>query len=77
MIHVEHTTIDGVDFTLTYSDANRYIVRDGVSYIDALDPAIFGRTYTEGDLIPDDEQPELPTAEDILSVLLGEEGGTP
>lgn len=77
MIHVEHTIIDGVDFTLTYSDANRYIVRDGISYIDALDPAIFGRTYTEGDLIPDDEQPESPTAEDILSVLLGEEGGTP
>lgn len=76
MIHVEHTIIDGVDFTLTYSDANRYIVRDGTSYIEALDPARFNRTYTEGDLIQnDDEALESPTAEDILSVLLGE-GGT-
>ena len=77
MIHVEHITIDGEDFTLTYSDANRYIVREGISYYEAFDPASFGRTYTEGDLIPNDEQSEPPTAEDILSVLLGEEGGTP
>ena len=74
MIHVEHTTIDGEDFTLTYSDANRYVVRDGVSYIDALDPARFGRIYTEGDLIPQEEQPdESNEAQEVLDILLGEE----
>lgn len=43
------------EFTRAYSDANRYVVRDGVSYLEACDPAEFGRTYTEGDLIPSDE----------------------
>ena len=43
------------EFTKNYSDANRYVVRDGVSYTEACDPAEFGRTYTEGDIIPNDE----------------------
>lgn len=55
MIRVETKYIDEREFTRTYSDANRYVVRDGASYEEAWDPAEFGRTYTEGDLIPAEE----------------------
>lgn len=51
------------EFTRTYSDANRYVVRDGVSYSEACDPAEFGRTYTEGDLIPSDESQDQDIAD--------------
>lgn len=40
----------------TYSDENRYVVREGVSYSEACDPAEFNRIYTEGDLIPTEEE---------------------
>ena len=42
-------------FNRIYSDSNRYVVRDGVSYSEACDPAEFGRTYTEGDIMDDGE----------------------
>lgn len=54
------------EFTRTYSDSNRYVVRDGVSYSEACDPAEYGRTYTEGGYIEDDT-----TAEEILDILTG------
>lgn len=54
MIQTEAYTINGVAFVRTYSDANRYVVRDGVSYEEACDPAEFGRTYTEGDIIEEE-----------------------
>ena len=53
MVIVEHLTINGEDFTRTYSNENRYVVRDGIAYGEAVDPAKYGRTYTEGDLMPD------------------------
>ena len=68
MIVVEHITHDGREFTRTYSDEGRYVVRDGVAYGEALDPAEYGRTYTEGDYMEDDA-----TAEEIVNILLGEE----
>ena len=46
--------INNREFTRTYSDANRYVVRDGVEYSEACDPAEFNRTYTEGNIIPPD-----------------------
>lgn len=55
MIVVETFHIGEREFTKTYSDANRYVVRDGVCYSEACDPAEFGRTYTEGDVMPADE----------------------
>lgn len=70
MIKVEHFEINGKRFTRTYSDSGRYVVRDGVSYESAEDPAEFGRTYTEGDLMPTDES----DASEILDILMG--GGT-
>jgi hypothetical protein len=67
MIKTEQFEIDGRQFIRTYSDENRYVVRDGVEYSEACDPAEFGRTYTEGDVMPEDET----EAEEILSILTG------
>lgn len=49
MIGTEDMTIGGKAFVRTYSDAGRCVVRDGVSYDEAMDPAELGRTYTEGE----------------------------
>ena len=54
-------------FNRIYSDSHRYVVRDGVSYSEACDPAEFGRTYTEGDIMDEDES----EAEEIVDILLG------
>lgn len=51
MIVIQNVTINNTPFTYTYSNAGRYVVRDGISYEQAYDPAQFGRTYTQGDLI--------------------------
>lgn len=69
MIVQEHFDVNGRDFIRTYSDAGREVVRDGISYTEACDPAEFGRTYTEGDLIPADEREA--EAEEILNIILG------
>lgn len=67
MIQTETFYINNREFIRTYSDANRYVVRDGISYGEACDPAEFGRTYTEGDLIEDiDESSDKAEAYDIL-----------
>lgn len=56
-------------FNKTYSDAGRAVVRDGISYSEACDPAEFGRTYTEGELLPVDDSDIVDKAEafDILT----------
>lgn len=51
MIITETFEINGIPFIRTYSDANRYVVRDGISYTEANDPALFNRIYAEGDII--------------------------
>lgn len=71
MIITEQLEIDNRQFTRTYSDSNRYVVRDGISYEEAVDPAEFGRTYTEGELFPID----TPNDEDYMmagKILMGE-----
>ena len=55
MIKTETFYIDNKQFTRTYSDANRYVVRDGVSYSEACYPSEFNRVYTEGELLPPNE----------------------
>lgn len=65
MIRTKTYEIDGRSFTKTYSDAGRYVVRDDVTYEYAVDPTELGRTYTEGDFMPD------PDPEEALSILLG------
>ena len=67
MIRTEKFYINDREFNRTYSDSNRYVVRDGISYGEACDPAEFGRTYTEGDLIEGmDENADKSEAYDIL-----------
>lgn len=67
MIVTENYQINGVDFIRTYSDAGRYVVRDGINYSEACDPAEYGRTYTEGDVMPDTDT----DAGEILDIILG------
>ena len=49
MIIKENLTINGKEFVRTYSDAGMMVERDGVRYSEAIDPAEFGRQYTETD----------------------------
>lgn len=52
MIKTEIFYINDKEFIKTYSDSGKYVVRDGISYEEACDPAEFGRQYTEGDPMP-------------------------
>ena len=67
MIVTENYTLreDGVQLVRTYSDRGRKIMRDGVAYDEAIDPADSGRVYTESD-----EPTEL-TADEALDILTG------
>ena len=53
MIVQTHFDVNGRDFIRTISDEGRYVVRDGVEYSEACDPAELGRSYTEGNIIED------------------------
>lgn len=44
--------IKGREYVYTKSDEGRFVERDGMKFVDVYDPAEFGRTYTEGELIP-------------------------
>ena len=66
-IKTDHFYIGDRLFNRVYSDTGHYVVRDGDSYSEACDPAEFGRTYTEGDLMPVEEG----EAEEILNIILG------
>lgn len=70
MIRQENLQINGQDFIRTYSDNNRYVVREGISYSEAVDPAEFNRIYTEGDVMPDEEITDEDYAE-IGRILMG------
>lgn len=55
---------DGTRLVRTYSDAGKYITRDGEIYEEAIDPEEFGRVYEEtNELIPVEEEPEEEPAE--------------
>lgn len=58
MIVQTYFVVNGRDFIRTVSDAGRYVVRDGVSYSEACDPAEYNRKYTEGDIIQEWEEIE-------------------
>ena len=70
MIVQENYTLNGRDFVRTFSNAGRYVVRDGVAYSEANDPAEFGRVYTEGDLIPETET-DLADKAEAYDILMG------
>ena len=70
MIQTEIITSNGRQLTRTWSDAGYLIERDGVQYSEAVDPADAGRTYTETDVLA--EQNEQPVSGDeFLSMMEG------
>lgn len=71
MIVQEHFDVNGRDFVRTYSDEGRYVVRDGVEYSEACDPAEFGRTYNEGDYMEDEERTDLADKAEAYDILMG------
>jgi len=73
MIIQEHFDVNGRDFIRTTSDAGRYVVRDGLEYSEACDPAEYGRTYTEGELMPAEErnQSEIEAKAEAYDILMG------
>lgn len=68
-VRTETYVLNNREFTKTYSDSGRYVVRDGISYEEANDPSEFGRTYTEGDIMEESDS----EAEEILNIIMGEE----
>jgi hypothetical protein len=68
MIKTENMTINGKAFVRTYSDSGFMVERDGVRYSEAIDPAEFGRTYTETDE-PIDGYTDEATAKDYEAAL--------
>ena len=71
MIVTENIIINGKEFKKTYSDEGRYVVRDGVSYSEAVDPAGTDRQYEEGDYIPTEEDNELAEKAAAYDILMG------
>lgn len=72
MIVQTHFDVNGRDFVRTVSDEGRYVVRDGVEYSEACDPAEYGRTYTEGDLMPPEEREDMLEAKaEAYDILMG------
>lgn len=69
----ENFYVNGRDFIRTYSDSGRYVVREGVPYSEACDPAEFNRQYTEGDVIPPEERDmdELADKAEAYDILMG------
>lgn len=66
MIKTENLTIKDKSFIRTYSDSGHNVVRDGVEYSEAIDPAEFGRTYTEGAVMQMSETQQKALAYDII-----------
>lgn len=75
MIVTENFKVGERDFIRTYSNSGRYVVGgDPVeNYAEACDPAEFGRTYTEGNLMPDEERDmeELADKAEAYDILVG------
>ena len=74
MIITEIVTIRNRDFIRTTSDEGRYVVRDGVSYSEAIDPVDSGRVYTEGDIMPEEvtDMTETEAKAKAYDILVGE-----
>lgn len=74
MIITETVTIRNREFIRTYSDENRFVVRDGVAYSEAIDPVGTGRVYTEGDIMPEEsaDMTETEAKAKAYDILVGE-----
>ena len=73
MIVTETFYVGEREFTRTYSDANRFVVRDGIEYSEACDPSEYGRVYTEGNIMPADETDGSETQDkaEAYDILMG------
>lgn len=72
MIVSENMTINGRSFVKTYSDSGYMVERDGIRYSEAIDPAEFGRVYTETDeRIPYDDLTEVEQKAAAYDILTG------
>lgn len=58
MIITEELIINNRNFIHTYSNENRYILRDNVEYYEAYDPKEFNRQYIEGRIIEEEIEQE-------------------
>ena len=66
MIVTEELKINDSFFLKTYSNEGFFIERDGVKYIDAVDPQFLGREYIEtNEKIPSEESEELDFSEEV------------
>ena len=64
----ERRKISNGDYIHAYSDENRYIIENGVTYGHYWYPETEIHTFTEGEVIPEPD----PTPEEALAILLGE-----
>lgn len=73
MIVTENFKVGERDFIRTYSNSGRYVVGgDPVeNYAEACDPEEFDRTYTEGDLMPDEERTDIADKAEAYDILTG------
>lgn len=74
MIITERVTINNRELIRTTSDEGRYVVRDGVSYSEAIDPLDSGRVYTEGEVMPEEvtDLSEVEAKAKAYDILVGE-----
>ena len=73
MIKTETRELNGVDYRYTYSDENRYVIsEDGRQYETVYDRIDIIHSYTEGDIIPEEEPTDDDFAE-VGKVLIGYE----
>lgn len=70
MVVQREITIGGVTYIKTYSDADKYVERDGVKYVEAIDPVGTDRVYTESEESIHGEEISDETA---LKIILGRE----
>lgn len=71
MIITESMTINGRSFIKTYSDRGYMVEREGARYSEAIDPAEFGRTYTEtNERIPYNEMVEIEQKAAAYDILM-------
>ena len=76
MIVTEQLIINGKQFTKTYSDSGFMVERENVQYSEAIDPAEFGRTYTETDIpIEGEAASEIEQKAAAFDYLTGRSGG--
>ena len=75
MVIRENIMINEREFVRSYSDEGRYLLRDGVAYSEAVDPAEYAeeRVYTEGEVMTDEDAAEMDsdtaTIEDYQAAL--------